>query len=156
MKPEFELRLCSRRSRGNPSTKAEAKVIRKSICEKNEQLDEAVAWCKANNARGQAALKTGQFPLIRDRETINRRLDGKIINGQERQYCTILTHDEEECVVTYLRNKNRCMQAVNKKELEKIILDILRIRQYANAKFKGGRKYQKLSSNAISALKKGK
>ena len=59
-------------------------------------------------------------------------------------------------MVTYLKNKNRCMQAVNKKELEKMILDILRIRKYSNAKFKGGRKYQKLSNNAMSALEKGK
>ena len=156
MKPQFNLRVSSRPIRGNPSTKAEAEVIRKSVSDKSEQLAEAVAWCKENNARGQAALRTGQFPLVKDRETINRRLDNKIINGQERSYCTILTHDEEECVVTYLKNKNRCMQAVNKKELEKMILDILRIRKYSNARFKGGRKYQKLSNNAMSALEKGK
>ena len=78
MKPDFKLRVCSRCSRGNPSTKSEAKVVRKSISEKNQQLAEAVAWCNENNARGQAALRTGQFLLIKDRETINRRLDKKI------------------------------------------------------------------------------
>ena len=74
MKPQFKLRVSSRPIRGNPSTKAEAEVIRKSVSDKNEQLAEAVAWYKENNARGQAALRTGQFPLVKDRETINRRL----------------------------------------------------------------------------------
>ena len=69
----------------------------------------------------QAALKTGQCPLIKDGETINRWLNQKIVIGQEKKYCTILTNDEEECVVTFLKNKNRCIQAVNMKELEKMI-----------------------------------
>ena len=156
MKPKFALRISGRTSRSNPSTKAEAVVARKSTNEKNQQLEEAIAWCKENNARGQAALKTGLFPLIKDRETINRRLDGKIINNQERSYCKILTHDEEESIVAFIKNKNRCMQAVNKKELEKLILDVLRIRKFTNKKMGGGRKYQKLSNNAAAALEKGK
>ena len=77
MKPQLNLRVCLPHSRGNPSTKAEAKVVRKSTSEENQQLDEAVAWCRENNARGQAALKTGQF-LIKDRETINCRLNHKM------------------------------------------------------------------------------
>ena len=148
IKLEIKLRVCSKHSRGNPSTKSEAKVVRKSISDKKQQLDEAVTWYRENNARGQAALKRGKFLLIKDREW----LDHKIINGQERQYRTILTNGEE-CVVTFIKNKNRCMQAVNKKELEKMILDI---RKYTNAKFKGGRKYQNLSNNALSAPKNRK
>ena len=130
MKPKFNLRVCGSTSVKNPTTKAEAIVARKSTNEKNKQLAAAVAWCRENNARGQAALKTGLYPLIKDRETINRRLDGKVINSQERSYCTILTHNEESCIVSYLKNKNRCMQGVNKKDLEMLILDVLRIRKY--------------------------
>ena len=63
---------------------------------------------------------------------INRNLDGKVINCQERSYCTILINEEEECIVSFLKNKNRCMEAVNKKDLEKLILDVLRIRKYTN------------------------
>ena len=48
------------------------------------------------------------------------------------------------------------MQAVNKKELEKIILDTLRIRDYTNKKLKGVRKFTKLSTNARVALEKGR
>ena len=85
---------------------------------------------------------------------INRNLDGKVINCQERSYCTILTNEEEECIVSFLKNKNRCMQAVNEKDREKLILEVLRIRKYTNKKMGGGRKYQKLSNNAKSALEK--
>lgn len=80
MKPQFALRLRGSKP-GNPSTKAEATVIRKNINEKKEQLTAALIWCKENDARGQAALRTGMFLLVKDRETINRRLDGKIVNG---------------------------------------------------------------------------
>ena len=66
-------------------------MARKRINAKTEQLKAAVAWCIENGARGYAALKTGQFPLIKDRETINKRLDGKIITGTN---CTVLTAEE--------------------------------------------------------------
>jgi hypothetical protein len=62
----------------NPSSNAEALIKRKATLEKNKQLEAAVQWCKEINVRGHAAIKTRQFPLIKDRETINRRLDGKI------------------------------------------------------------------------------
>jgi len=73
--------------------------------EKNKQLESAVQWCRENNVRGHAAIKTGQFSLIKDRETINRRLDGKIINGFERQ-CAILMEEEARCQLLHtLRTK---------------------------------------------------
>ena len=61
-------------------------------------------WCKENNCRGNLALKTGVFPLVKDRQTINRRLDGKVQTGSERAYCNILTADEELPVVNYAKN----------------------------------------------------
>lgn len=138
----------------NPSTKAEALVARKRTNEKEEQLKAAEAWCRENGKRGYAALKTGQFPSIKDRETINKRLDGKVISGEEKLYCKILTSQEEKMIVEYVKNKNRCMQAINKKELEKLILDVLRVRDYTNKKLKGGRKFVKLSTNAKMVLEK--
>ena len=45
------------------------------------------------------------------------------------------------------------MQGLSKKEL---VLDVLRIRDYTNKKFKGGRKFNKLSISAKSALEKGR
>ena len=106
--------------------------------------------------RGQAAYKTGRFPLIKGRETMNRRLDGKVKNGEERSYCSILTNTEERMIVEFAKNKNRCMQGLNKKELEKLVLGVIRIRDFTNKKLRGGRKYQKLSQNANSAVQKGK
>ena len=100
MKPKFLMRIQQRRSpRSNPSTKADAVVARKRTNAKAEQLKAAVAWCAENGARGYAALKTGQFPLIKDRETINKRLDGNIVTGEERAYCTILTSELLNCPV---------------------------------------------------------
>ena len=69
MKPKFSMRILQKKS--NPSTKAEALVVRKQTNEKEEQMKAAETWCRANDKHGYAALKTGQFPLIKDRETIN-------------------------------------------------------------------------------------
>ena len=154
MKPKFELKLKLRSS--NSKSKAEATVARKMKVNKDRQLKEAVQYCLDNNVRGHSALKTGRFHLIKDRETINRRLDGQVITGEERSYCTILTPDEEEVVVNYVKNKNRAMQGINKAQLTKLILDVLRIRDYTNKTLKGGRKFIKLSANAKEALRKGK
>ena len=52
MKPQFNLRVCSQRSRGNPSIKAEAVVVRKSMSKKKKLLAEAVAWRKENLVQG--------------------------------------------------------------------------------------------------------
>ena len=53
-------------------------VTRDNIEKRNQQLIMAVNWCKENSKRGWAALKTGQFPLIKDQHTINPRLDGHV------------------------------------------------------------------------------
>jgi hypothetical protein len=72
MKPSSALHQHIKKSR-NLSTKADAIVARKHTNDKNKQLEAAINWSKEFNGRGQAALKTGLFPLIKDRETINKR-----------------------------------------------------------------------------------
>ena len=47
------------------------------------EVDGAVAWCQENGKRGYA-LKSGLFPLIKDRETIIKRLDGKVVTLGEK------------------------------------------------------------------------
>ena len=152
---KFRLRV-NLKSSVNPSSKAEAIVARKATEAKNEQLTRAVTWCKEHNVRGYTAIKSGLFPLIKDRQTINSRLDGKIVNGREREYCSILTEDEEQSIVAYVKNKNRALQGVNHFVLTKLIIDVLKIRSYANKRMKGGRKYVALSKNVKEALAKRK
>ena len=63
-----------------------------------------------------------------------------------------MTTEEEDSLVRFIKNKNRCMQALNKKDIEKLILNILCIRDFTNKKMNGGRKFKMLSDNAKSAL----
>ena len=53
------------------------------------QIDEAVAYCKENSCRGKKALNSGLFPSIGCHKTINRRLDGEITTGREKQHCSL-------------------------------------------------------------------
>ena len=105
---KFKLKVRSNKQRlkTKPETKAEAQVYRKDIRAREIQVEKAVDWCKENNKRGQAALKTGKFPLIKDKGIIDRRLDGKLKN-LKKDHLRILSPDEENEIVCYIKNKNR-------------------------------------------------
>lgn len=93
-------------------SKAKDKVNRVKISERNKQLDAAVQWCKEHNCRGYAAINSGLFPLIKDRRTINNRLDETVATGNEKHYCRILTIEEETSIVRHIKNSNRCFQGL--------------------------------------------
>ena len=111
---------------------------RKRKVVKDGELEEAVEWCRLNNCRGWKAKKSGLFPSIKDPRTINARLDGKVKNKNERSYCKILTEQEEESLVRFIKNRNRCLQSLSEKEVEKYALAILKVRILQNKK--GGKK----------------
>ena len=67
-------------------------------------------------------LNLACFPLVKNRRTINKQLDGKIITGQEKNYCSILLPDEKDTIVQYVLNKNRCYQGINRAELNELIM----------------------------------
>ena len=90
-----------------PTNKAKSSVIRDNINMRNCQLEDAVMWCQENNKRGWAAINSGMFPMIKDLRTINKRLDGVIVTGKEKEYCSIFTVEEEESIVGHIKNKNR-------------------------------------------------
>ena len=93
--------------------------------------------------------------MIKHYRTINARLDGEIETGREKEYCSIFTVDEENTIVRFIQNKNRCLQGLNKRDLTEVMLNVLRIRDYAYRKYHG-RRVQKLSAVAKHALETGK
>lgn len=155
-KPKFTLRLKgSVAVIGKPNSKAEATVKRSFINLKEKQIEDAVLWCKDNKKSGYSALKTGLFPLIKDRGTIDRRLNGKVKN-LKKEHLRILTCDEECSVVEFIKNKNRCHQGITRKHITSLIVDILKIRDHYNKKANGGRKFTKLSTSARHVLETGR
>ena len=81
VKPKFQLKVKRPiRISGKTESKAEALVKRNNMNENSFQIQQAVNWCLTNNKRRHSALKTGTFPLIKDRGTIDGRLDGKVKN----------------------------------------------------------------------------
>ena len=73
---------------------------------------------------------------------------------RERDYCRILTVDDEKLVVEYIKNKNRSYQPMNRNDVEKLVLNILRIRQHQNKPL-GHINCTELSRNANDALARG-
>ena len=137
------------------TNKNAAYLARKHLFAKQKQLRNAVKWCKENGKRGYAAVNSGLFPLIKAYQTINKRLDGHITTGKEKQYCSILTTEEEDSLVLHMRNKNRCFQAINTQEVSDLIMNILEVRKAMCKKFKY-RRVEQLSNNAKRALAKRK
>ena len=98
---KFSLRLHENpapRTKTKPETKAEAAVYKKNITRKEQQIAAAVEWCQEIFERGRAALKTGMFPLIKERGTIDRRLDGKVKNAKKKHLRVLLPAEEKEIV----------------------------------------------------------
>ena len=146
MKPKFNLRL-------RPKTKHQAASYRGKINLNEQILAKAVEYCKQNNCRGYKAVKQGGFNV--DPRTINRILDGANI-GENKSHLSILTSDEENSIVLYAKNKNRCLQGITKKELSTVILNTLKYRMHANKTVKNHRLYRKLSPNAVRAINTSK
>ena len=130
---------------------AHAKIAREVINEKDSKLEAAVEWCLSNNRRGWAALKTNDFPLLKDARAINRRLDGLVTNKAEYESRSILTNNEEQTLVGYMKNMNRCNQGVSRSDTTVVILKMLEIRKWGFRKY-GARRYNPLSKAANDAL----
>ena len=80
MSQSFRLRVqvplvrSARRRISNPNNQqAESVVQRRKIEDKEEQLIAAVRYCRENDCRGYRAIKSGLFPLIKHRKTIDDR-----------------------------------------------------------------------------------
>ena len=155
VKPKFQMTIqrTSYHIQGKPNSKAEAIMERKNIYEKEKQIQAAVNWCKENGKKGYAALQTGNFPLIKDRGTIDRRLIKNV--NSKKEHLRILAPEEERSVVEFIKNKNRCHKWVSRNQVTKLILGVLQICNHCNKKV-GGRKYLKLNVNAKRALGNGK
>ena len=106
-------------------------LLQKKVMNKDEELQDAVQWCKDRNCRGHKALnavnENGEklFTRIKDARTITRYLDNKLKIGAEKQYCRILTVHEEECLVRYIKNKNRSLQSLTESAVSEVVLAIL-------------------------------
>ena len=73
-------------SRLKPKSRTEVELIKQHVKARQEQLKAAVHSLD-NNCRGNSAAKSGLFPLIKDRRTIDKQLGGeKEIRG-EKEYC---------------------------------------------------------------------
>ena len=132
-------------------------VYQDKIDARRAQLVEALEYCKKNNCRGYKALSTGKFPLVKSSLNINNILDGKTKDPTHaKEYCSVLTAEEEAILVSYIVNKARAYQPVNRKMIEERILALLKLRSQTNRNCKGGRKFKKLSPAARRTLERGK
>ena len=87
-------------------------------------------------------------------KTINRRLNGNVQHGKEKEYCSVLTTDEELQLVKHVKNCNRTLQGIGRAELTKLIIHVLKVRQYARRRLHG-RQIPLLTKAATNAIDKG-
>ena len=57
-----------------PTSKKHASVLQQSLKKRNQQLKDAVEYCRKNKCKGQKAISAGVCPQIKDPRTINKRL----------------------------------------------------------------------------------
>ena len=85
-KPVFKLRV-------KPTSNAREEVRREILKKREEKFTLPVEWCK-EKGRG-------------DGLHVYKRIDGDLVTGAEKEYCSVLTVDEEEMIVRHAKNKNR-------------------------------------------------
>ena len=127
------------------------RIEAKRMEEKEKELDYAVAYCQEHNCKGYKAIADLDLKYVKDARTINQRLKGNVITGEEKKLQRILTTEEENSLVKYLVNRNRACQGLTESQVEKVVLNILRVRQQLNRKSRG-RNSNQLSKNALRAL----
>ena len=123
--------------------------------EKKKEIIAAVAYCRENNCKGYKAISALNLQYCKDARTINAHLERDFEAGKERQ---ILTDQEERCLVRFLINKNRACQGLNASQVSVVVLNILRVRNENNRRFRHGgwEKKTPLSESAKQALLKSK
>ena len=82
----------------------------------------------SSDKRGCGALKTNNFPLITDVRAISHRLDGLVPNEAEYESRSILAYHEENTLLAYLNDMNRCNQGVSSPGTVAVILKLLEIK----------------------------
>ena len=114
MKSKFSLRKTANANSiiKKPRNKSEAAVKQFNRDERYKQINQAVEWCKINGKRGSVAISTGHFPLIKSKNGIDKRLDNLVLTGNEKKHLMILTAEEVDTIVEYVRCKNRSYQAM--------------------------------------------
>ena len=125
--------------------------------ERKEELLKAVNYCLENDCRGTKAISSGLFPGLKCRKTIDNILNGKSKDPHHaKEYCSVLTFEEECLLVKFLVNKARAYQPYNRKDISKYIVRLLKLQRDFNKAAKGGRKFKALSPAAKRVLESGK
>ena len=150
MARSFKLRIQPVQRPTRIRNKAGAKIDAKIHRARQAALDDALQYCKDNECSASAAIATGLFTNV-SRLSLWRRLTGAVKHGRERDYCRILTSAEESTLVDIIKNCNRCYSPLNRKDVTKLIINILKVRKENNKRLRS-RNCTKLSTNAQRVL----
>ena len=103
------------------------------MTDRKNQLIRALEYCEQNSCRGNKALNTGLFPLVKSLLIMNRILDGTsnhLLYAKE--YCSVLTFEKETLLAEYLVSTARAYQPFNQHNATKYALAMLTLRQKIN------------------------
>ena len=150
MKPQHSWSL-----RVKPTSKEKVQILKEHRSLKDDQLRKAIQFCHDNNCHGWKAVMSGQFPLIKDERTVNKRLDGLLGVGDEKEHCQVLTNLEEKTIVAHIQNRNRSLNPMGHKVVTELIFRCLQVRKHIRQK-SHGRVGKALSDRSTNALQKGK
>ena len=119
---------------------AQRKINQQRVTAKKEQISAAVQFCKDNSCRGFKALSSGRYPLVKSPNTINNQLDGVTPPPRHsKDYCSVITIDEEDTLVQTIVSKNRANQSFTRKDAIRFIVSMLKTRQKVNQSAKSGK-----------------
>ena len=131
-------------------------IYQAKVKKRKEELLKAVNYCVENNCRGSKAISSGLFTGLKCYKTIDNIIDQKSKDPHHaKEYCSVLSYEEECLLVKFLVNKARAYQPYNRKDITKYIIQLLTLRRDFNKAAKGGRKFKALSPAAHRVLERG-
>ena len=100
---------------------------------RDEEHDEAVAYCQENDCRGFAAISKnpGRFERI-SAFSINARLDGKVLGTGQDSSKALLTDAEREKLVAAMVAAEEAGYPMNKNDRDQAVYDIIEWRNKCN------------------------
>ena len=114
-------------------------IYQAKVIKRKEELLKAVNYCVENNCRGSKAISSGLFTGLKCYKTIDNIIDQKSKDPHHaKEYCSVLSYEEECLLVKFLVNKARAYQPYNRKDITKYIIQLLTLRRDFNKAAKGG------------------
>ena len=111
-----------------PTVKKAVTAVKAEVKRERERdLERAATWRKANNKKARCREVTAEFPNV-SQSALRRRLEQKVVIGKPNEAKMLLTYDEEDQLVRWLRQCKAGGQPKKRTQISAKIVHFLKLK----------------------------